>query len=312
MALLAVVARLLLAAASLAAARAAGEAYYNPSACRPSVPCGGSVEVRYPFFLASADMAIDADGYTAHSYCGYPGMAVACDGGRATLRLKDSNYTVLAIDYDKHTVTVADADVLDGGGCPRVKHNVSVPVETWLNLSTTANVNLAFYFGCAFTAATPPPPPIPPINCSGFPEPDGVSYVAAQDDVPPKEPWPRACKEVVVAPVLKDRLVSSEYLPRLNSDGYGKLLKQGFQLTWDPSAGPCFVCEGSGGQCSYNQRGEFTGCLCSDGGVRRTECGNKSGIDTCFFCFNFRFRGEIFNQDSVVCVFIPLNYILFF
>jgi len=297
---------LFLVAASLgiAAARAAGEAHYNASACRPSVPCGANVEIYYPFFLAGADMAIDADGYTAHSYCGYPGMAVACDGGRATLRFKDSNYTVLAIDYDKHTVTVADADALDGGGggCPRVKHNVSVPVETWLNLSTTANVNLAFYFGCALTAATPPPPPIPPINCSGFPEPDGVSYVAAQDDVPPKEPWPRACKEVVVAPVLKDRLVSSEYLPRLNSDGYGKLLKQGFQLTWDPSAGPCFVCEGSGGQCSYNQRGEFTGCLCSDGGVRSTECGNKSGIDTCFFCFNFRFRGENFNQDSVVCL----------
>ena len=276
MALLAV-ARLLLAAASLAAARAAGEAYYNASACRPSVPCGGSVEVHYPFFLASADMAIDADGYTAHSYCGYPGMAVACDGGRATLRLKDSNYTVLAIDYDKHTVTVADADALDGGGggCPRVKHNVSVPVETWLNLSTTANVNLAFYFGCAFTAAAPPPPPIPPINCSGFPERDGVSYVAALNDVPPKDPGPRACKEVVVAPVLKELLLGSddEDLPRLNSDGYGELLKRGFQLTWDPSAGPCFLCEDSGGQCSYNQSGELIGCLCSDGRVRNPDCG---------------------------------------
>ncbi|KAG2617731.1 LEAF RUST 10 DISEASE-RESISTANCE LOCUS RECEPTOR-LIKE PROTEIN KINASE-like 1.2 isoform X2 [Panicum virgatum] len=277
MALLAV-ARLLLAAASLAAARAAGEAYYNASACRPSVPCGGSVEVHYPFFLASADMAIDADGYTAHSYCGYPGMAVACDGGRATLWLEDSNYTVLAIDYDKHTVTVADADVLDGGGCPRVKHNVSVPVETWLNLSTTANDDLAFYFGCVFTAATAPPPPIPPINCSGFPKRDGVSYVAALNDVPPKALWPRACKEVVVAPVLKELLLGSDdgYLLRLNSDGYGKLLERGFQLTWDPSAGPCFLCEDSGGQCSYNQSGEFIGCLCSDGRVRNPACELKT------------------------------------
>ena len=296
--------RLFLVAASLgiAAARAAGEAHYNASACRPSVPCGANVEIYYPFFLAGADMAIDADGYTAHSYCGYPGMAVACDGGRATLRLKDSNYTVLAIDYDKHTVTVADADALDGGGggCPRVKHNVSVPVETWLNLSTTANVNLAFYFGCAFTAATPPPPPIPPINCSGFPEPDGVSYVAAQDDVPPKEPWPRACKEVVVAPVLKDRLVSFEYLPRLNSDGYGKLLERGFQLTWDPSAGPCFLCEDSGGQCSYNQSAEFIGCLCSDGRVRNPACGESLVLPPPFL-FTLYYWVVFSRKEHLVC-----------
>ncbi|PUZ64902.1 hypothetical protein GQ55_3G180200 [Panicum hallii var. hallii] len=274
-------ARLLLLAAAFfprGAPAADDETYYNPGACPKSLRCGDGVQVHYPFFLANASSTID--GYTAYSYCGYPGMAVACEGGRATLRLKDSNYTVLAINYDKHTVTVADADVLDdggGGGCPRVKHNVSVPVETWLNLSTTANDNLAFYFGCDFTAATPPQPPIPPISCSGFPERDGVSYVVVQT-VPPKDPWPRACKEVVVAPVLKELLLSSDdaYLPRLNSDGYGKLLKQGFQLTWDPSAGPCFVCEDSHGQCSYNQSGEFIGCLCSDGRVRNPACGQKT------------------------------------
>jgi hypothetical protein len=272
-------ARLLLLAAAFfprGAPAADDETYYNPGACPKSLRCGDGVQVHYPFFLANASYTIDGN-----SYCGYPGMAVACEGGRATLRLKDSNYTVLAINYDKHTVTVADADVLDdggGGGCPRVKHNVSVPVETWLNLSTTANDNLTFYFGCDFTAATPPQPPIPPISCSGFPERDGVSYVAVQADVPHKDSWPRACKEVVVTPVLKELLLSSDdaYLPSLNSDGYGKLLKQGFQLTWDPSAGPCFVCEDSGGQCSYNQSGEFIGCLCSDGRVRNPVCGKKT------------------------------------
>ncbi|CAN6354467.1 unnamed protein product, partial [Urochloa humidicola] len=291
MALLVVaLARLLLAvAASLAAlprgARAAGddETYYNPGACPKSFRCGGDdgVDVHYPFFPANASYVID--GYTtADSYCGYPGMEIACDGGRATLRLKDNNYAVLAIDYDNHTVTVADKDVLGAGDCPRVTHNVTVPTETWLNLSTTANDNLAFFYDCVFTAGgVAPPLGIPPINCSGLPGQDGaVSYVAlaAQNEVPPQEPWPRACKPVVVAPVLKELFLmnSDEYLPRLNSDGYGKALKQGFQLTWDPSRGPCYVCEQSMGQCSYNQSGGFLGCLCSDGRVHDEVCGIKT------------------------------------
>ncbi|CAL5096115.1 unnamed protein product [Urochloa decumbens] len=253
------------------------ETYYNPGACPKSFRCGGDgVDIHYPFFPANASYAIG--GYTAYGYCGYPGMAVACDeAGRATLRLKDSNYTVLAIDYEGNTVTVADKDVLAAGDCPRVTHNVTVPAETWLNLSTTANDNLAFFYDCVFTAggvAAPPPSIIAPINCSGFAGRDRlVSYVAAQNEVPPQEPWPRACKPVVVVPVLKELFLNSdEYLPRLNSDGYGKALKQGFQLTWDPTAGPGFLCEQSKGQCSYNQGGEFIGCLCSDGRVRHPDC----------------------------------------
>ncbi|KAF8727463.1 hypothetical protein HU200_019071 [Digitaria exilis] len=89
----------------------------------------------------------------------------------------------------------------------------------------------------------PPPQAVLPINCTGFPaERDGASssYVAAQNDVPPWDPWPLTCKEVIVVPVLRELLLGpdDEYLRRLNSDGYGKLLKKGFRLTWDPSAGP--------------------------------------------------------------------------
>ncbi|KAJ1263949.1 hypothetical protein BS78_09G226100 [Paspalum vaginatum] len=264
--------------------------HYNASMCRPSAPCGGGVDIHYPFFLADpASMAVVGD--TAYSYCGYPGMAVACESARATLRLKDSNYTVLGIDYDNHTVTIADAAVLDqldraGDGCPRVTHNVTVPAETWLNLSATADDQLAFFFDCAFTyGVTPlPPPMILPMNCSSFQEQDGtMSFVAVQADLPPPDQLPRPCKEVLVAPVLKDLLlglgVGAEYgyLQRLNSDGYSELLKHGFQLSWDPSRGPCFLCEKSNGQCSYSQSGEFIGCLCSDGHVlRNSDCGLPS------------------------------------
>lgn len=82
--------------------------------------CGNKVDVRCPFFLTNGSAAID--GNASSSICGdrYPGMGIACEGGRATLRLNGDNYTVLDINYDNHTVTVADADVLaSGGDCPR-------------------------------------------------------------------------------------------------------------------------------------------------------------------------------------------------
>ncbi|GJN15133.1 hypothetical protein PR202_gb02026 [Eleusine coracana subsp. coracana] len=206
----------LLAAASLAVAE--DDKRYNGGTCEASFPCGANVNIHYPFFLANATTAIDA--YTL---------------------LRGDNYTVLDIDYDNHTVTVADADVLDGGAggdCPRVTHNVTVPEETWLNLSTAANDNLVFFFDCP--------------------------------DVPPEDSLPGACRAVFTVPVLKYWL--GEYLPRLNGDGYGKVLKQGFQLTWDPTKGPCYVCEESRGQRSYNANGDFLGCLCSDGRVRNRGC----------------------------------------
>ncbi|KAK3138084.1 hypothetical protein QOZ80_5AG0364270 [Eleusine coracana subsp. coracana] len=257
----------------------ANDTRYNGGTCQASFPCGANVNIHYPFFLDNATMV--TDGYTAFSYCGYPGMAVACDekAGRATLWLKGDNYTVLDIDYDNHTVTVADPDVLDAGGdCPRVTHNVTVPEETWLKLSTAANDNLVFFFDCAFAAGTPKPPPaaLPPINCSGFREGSGMtSSVAAQPDVRPKDSLTGDCTAVITVPVLKYWL--GEYLPQLNDDGYGKVLKHGFQLTWDPSAGPCTMCENSGGLCSYNQGGDFLGCLCPERSVGNLGCVRPAG-----------------------------------
>ena len=89
--------------------------------------------------------------------------------------------------------------------------------------------------------------------------------------------WPRACRTVVVVPVLKDSLRSAEHHPQLNGDWYGQVLKRGFQLSWEPSAGPCYVCEQTKGKCSYNHSGVFVGCLRSDGSVRNSDCG-KHGL----------------------------------
>lgn len=101
----------LLFAASLAAyggERTVGQNdYSNSRLCQQSLVCGNNVDVRYPFFLADANGTAAFDGNTntntntSSSNCGYPGMMIACEGGRATLKLMGDNYTVLDINYDR-------------------------------------------------------------------------------------------------------------------------------------------------------------------------------------------------------------------
>ncbi|XBJ12247.1 hypothetical protein VPH35_016808 [Triticum aestivum] len=285
MPLLLLLLRVLLLAAGLAVSRGyptagAGEgSLYNSSMCQKSFACGG-INIHYPFYLSSESKVVDG---VAYSYCGYPGMAVLCDDSRAnataTLRLAGgTNYTVHAIDYDNHTITLADADVINGV-CPMVRHNVNIPREAWLNFTPTGNSTISFFLDCSFTTnvtvAPLPPPELVPINCTGFERGRGSSFLATQLGAPDGN-WTRACKEVYVAPVLTGEwLTSPDSRGRLGSGGYGDVLRRGFRLSWDPSAGPCFKCELSGGRCSYDQPGGFLGCLCSDGRVRNMDCGPK-------------------------------------
>ncbi|VAH22290.1 unnamed protein product [Triticum turgidum subsp. durum] len=274
--------RVLLLAAGLAVSRGyptagAGEGnLYNSSMCQKSFECG-KLNIHYPFYLSNESRVVDG---VSQSFCGYPGMAVRCgdDGATATLQLAGgTNYTVLGIDYDNHTITLADADV-SNGVCPMVRHNVNIPREAWLNFTPTGNSTISFFLDCNFTTnvtvAPLQPPELVPINCTGgFGR--GSSFLATQLGAPDGN-WTRACKGVYVAPVLTGEwLTSPESRGRLGSGGYGDVLRRGFRLSWDPSAGPCFRCELSGGRCSYDQPGGFLGCLCSDGRVRSMDCGPK-------------------------------------
>uniref|UniRef100_A0ACD5TZY4 Uncharacterized protein n=1 Tax=Avena sativa TaxID=4498 RepID=A0ACD5TZY4_AVESA len=271
--------RLLLVAVSLAVSggdptSAAVADAYNASMCHKSFMCGAH-DIHYPFYLSNESRVIDG---VARSYCGYPGMAILCDATttNATLQLAEgTNYTVLAIDYDNNTITLADADaVAAGNDCPRVRHNVTIPAEAWLDFSATGNSTISFFLDCNLTgAADPLPPDIIRINCTGFSAQGRLpSFLAPQLGAPDGD-WFRSCNGVYVAPVLSEWLASPEYGPRLGSGGYGEVLRQGFRLSWDPSAGPCYECEQSQGQCGYDQTGGFLGCLCPDGSVRNSDCG---------------------------------------
>uniref|UniRef100_A0A0E0DUH6 non-specific serine/threonine protein kinase n=1 Tax=Oryza meridionalis TaxID=40149 RepID=A0A0E0DUH6_9ORYZ len=222
-------------------AATAGGGTYAAAICARSIFCGEHVEIKYPFYLPNTtDQVVAVDGNT--SYCGYPGLGIICDHDRAILRLGNYNYTVLEINHGNHTVTVADSDALDGGDCPKVKHNVTLPPV--LTFPSPSNDSVTFFFDCypAADVVLRPPPYIRPINCSSFDDfQQGPSFVAAQPDVDVRDErgWLGVCKEVVVAPVLKDWLMNEKYYGVLGDDGYGAVLKRGFQLSWDPTAGMC-------------------------------------------------------------------------
>jgi hypothetical protein len=277
--------RLLLAAVLLAVSggldpAAVGDDAYDASMCQKSFKCGGH-DINYPFYLSNQSRLIDGVAYSRF-FCGYPGMAILCDATTATATLRlagGTNYTVLAIDYANHTITLADADALaSNNSCPRPRHNVTIPPAAWLNFTATGNSTISFFLDCNLSAAADPPPPgIVPINCTGFAQGRSPSFLAPHLGAPEGN-WSRACREVYVAPVLTEWLESAAYRPRLASGGYGDVLRRGFRLSWDPSSGPCYECELSRGQCGYDQVGGFLGCLCPDGRVRGPDCGKTTSF----------------------------------
>ncbi|PWZ34767.1 LEAF RUST 10 DISEASE-RESISTANCE LOCUS RECEPTOR-LIKE PROTEIN KINASE-like 1.2 [Zea mays] len=237
----------------------------------------GRVRVCYPFHLASDATAVP--GHDGESYCGYPGLAVSCDGGnKAVLNLGDHDYTVSRIDYANQTVSLADAGA--SSGCPVVDHNVTIPQDVRLSLLHSIDY-LLFFAGCSFGPGAgpdprpPKPPSIEPVTCGesgdlGKPA-AAMTFVLPRAEVPPGD-WASACRKVFQVPVLKGSVPpDAQHDPLWTSGGgYGEALRAGFQLGWDRGSGPCARCEQSGGKCGYGRAGEFLGCLCAgsrvDGG----------------------------------------------
>lgn len=255
----------------------------EPSVC-------GDLSIKYPFYLYNETEKAPPP---EHSYCGYPGLAILCDDdGKPTLRLDRDDYTVSSIDYASLTVSLADADILDGGeACPKAGHNVTIPKAFHLPTSTIAY--LFFFTGCAFAPDAEflpepkparKPPSIKPITCagsSGEAEPT-MSFVLPEREVPPKpKGWWQACQSVYRAPVLSDAVPEGAAQdPGWREGGYAKALRGGFQVSWERiGSGPCARCERFDGRCGYNGTGEFLGCFCGGNGalVDADGCSKVSG-----------------------------------
>ncbi|CAO2183208.1 unnamed protein product [Urochloa humidicola] len=250
--------------------------YDDASMCVGSPPfwCGG-VEIHYPFYLANTT---PADHGAAPSFsCGYTDLKITCqDDGETNktplIQLGRDNYTVQAIFYNNNTLLLADTDVLRGGGCPRVRHNVSFD-GAWLRSNTSSHDNLTFFFGCypnlfvgggdpaggAFGVDTAEKHRI---NCTEFSNPPGAgdSFVFTSQELDKTQEYVLAahCGEIITVPVrsevLGDLMASDQSV--LAKGGYGYVLRQGFELAWTRSTkDQCYRCESSGGRCAYGYGG---------------------------------------------------------
>jgi hypothetical protein len=248
---------------------------YDTSICLQQPKACGGVSINYPFYLSEETGVVKGNN---NSYCGYPGLAILCeDDDRPIIQLNGENYNVTDINYEKFTVSVADPDVFKSWSCPRAEHNTTVPPAFWLSLPPDNIDYLFFFVDCSFTAPYINQPSAgDQITCQIFGDDAGPSFVFLKDQVPPGN-WSKACKEVLEVPVVKSGPIEPNK-PGWRSGGYGSDLRRGFQLVWNekrklPS---CIQCEGSKGQCGYNETGGFVGCLCPDGRVNSDYCSSNS------------------------------------
>jgi len=253
---------------------------YDGSICSKSVMCGG-VNISYPFYLSDATREIADYGYNYS--CGYADLIISCQGEGPTetpvISLGGENYAVHNILYDIYTIILVDSDVLVGGNCPVVHHEVSFN-KAWLH-NTISSDNLTFLFGC-----DPPRDPVArefdafKINCPGSPPGAGPgdSFVLTPDELDRfrylEQELVRNCSKVVTVPVIDDLLIAAaSNHSNFTSGGYGYVLKGGFELEWSRiTEDGCHLCEESNGQCAYSHNREFLGCLCYGGKVGNPDC----------------------------------------
>ncbi|CAL4962001.1 unnamed protein product [Urochloa decumbens] len=246
-------------------------ATYDSSMCPEPFLCG-NVSVQYPFYLSNTTR--DITGYNTSYSCGYTNLEMSCQGEgqikTPVIRLGGDSYTVLNIFYDNSTIILVDSDVLAGGICPIARHNVTLD-KVWLHY-TSSNGNLTFFFGCV---SVPPELSQYRMDCNGLSR--GSSFVFTSDDLDKAQEHELAasCSELVSVPVRNEILMASNQ-SMLTNGGYAEVLRHGFKLEWSRiTTDTCYLCEQSGGLCSYSQNNAFFGCMCSDGKVGAQDCRGK-------------------------------------
>jgi len=254
----------------------------------------GNVSIRYPFYLSNTTRIITDYNHTTPYSCGYNDLEISCHNEwpkeTPVIILGGHQYTVRNISYDTKTIILADIDVLLGGNCPAVRHDLSFD-NLWLQ-NTSSNENLTFYFGCYSSRS--PGEAVPPdlvaykIDCNlEGPFGDGAySFVFTPDDHCKAQDHELdqdgRCSEVVSVPVRSEILMASNQ-SMLVRGGYAEVLWHGFKLEWYPKAtDQCHLCEQSGGKCAYsqNQKREFLGCLCSNSKMGHPDCRSSKSTKT--------------------------------
>ncbi|KAJ1380861.1 Wall-associated receptor kinase, galacturonan-binding domain [Sesbania bispinosa] len=232
------------------------------SLCTPSV-CG-NVSIRYPFWMRSNTTV-------AGEYCGYPEFGIECsEGSKAVINLPRNKYYVTDINYEIHSITLIDIDVL-GQSCPRARHNVTLD-NLPLDFNSSLDLKLNFYFNCSSA-----PSSVEPIGCWEIRNDSRKSYVFPEgNESDHGSDW--SCGDHVVVTVKHNEIDISTTTGLLN--GFGDAMKKGFVLDWRRAV-DCADCELSGGQCVYNQTTRQSTCICANGRFAAKSCKKGTLFLTC-------------------------------
>ncbi|PNT72614.1 hypothetical protein BRADI_2g47037v3 [Brachypodium distachyon] len=232
-----------------------------PSTCR-NATCGQQT-IAYPFWLNSSSSS-------SASSCGYPGLGLACEDGTTLIFLAQSHrYKVSNIDYETHTIALADADAFTTTtGCPLLDFNLTIDTISALQLSH-ADSNITFFYNCTKNSWSSA------VELSGCPQYNKSSYVSPADDYD-GEASEFGCEAAVVAPVLEIHKKGIVGVGSPPATKYVEVLRAGFELNYSPNSDQCGRCERSRGWCGYRHNQTHGGivfsCFC-DGGPTADHCG---------------------------------------
>ena len=225
----------------------------------PPFDCGNGVTIGYPFWHQSQ----------MFQHCGYPGFNLSCNNKNpTTLYLSNTFYSVKAINYSDHTLTLNYLEVKDTN-CPRIPHDVNLSTSSLLNY-TLGNTMLRFFYNCTLY-----PPSHPPITCLDYGAKRSFVFMVGAE---PEFDWHAYCESIITVPVI-----AKEVDGVLARGLIGEALRDGFKLTWK-SDGACESCEASGGFCrvSSRQHQDFS-CICNDG-QDSIKCRVKGNCSYYFIC----------------------------
>lgn len=236
--------------------------------CAPS-HCG-NISIHYPFWLRSQHT----------EFCGYPDFGLECSEGKAIINLPSDTYYVTDINYETHSITLVDIDILNQQ-CPRARHNVSLTNNIPLSFSSL-DLNLSFYFNCS---SKYPSSSVDPIGCWKISGDNRESYVFVAGDEGDLGSDDLHCEEHVVVTVKDDEIdIGGGGL----INGFGDAMKKGFVLDWRRAA-DCAQCEVSGGYCGYDQNTKQSTCICGNGSVVAKSCTKGTLSFTCLKVFRLFF-----------------------
>jgi hypothetical protein len=218
----------------------------------PTVTCG-NLTITYPFTL----------GGRGKSSCGPPAFQLTCNTSASDGAFLGSSYMrVLDIDYGSRSLVAVHVLMAADAACSVIFNESSAFAITDRFTISPSNRELYIMSRCGGTL--PPLGAVPVTNCSSNSSRTfaylGGGYGTGR---PPANDG--RC-ELAVFPVLGSEADGA------TSASYRQLIRGGFQLDWEP-VGDCNACRESGGRCRYDASTAAFACLCSDGILRSSTCG---------------------------------------